>query len=207
MTTARRQALKAFDTTATITDPRWFEWVYEQGFRLYVMHSTVWGTGLPWPRTQPQLRMAIDAGLKVAVYTRDPRHWRAGIQAVGRFRDHVQFFPLDVETDPGCRVTRDMVDGITAMGIRPVIYSGAGMWHEVMGGNVTEFADVPLWETHVTGAVTLENYAATLESPAPVPFGGWNTRRTPRIMVQQAFDVALGGVGVDLNSVDGAFLR
>jgi hypothetical protein len=66
---------------------------------------------------------------------------------------------------------------------------------------------VPLWDTNVTGAVSPDNWRPSLMVPAPVPYGGWNVLGNPRVMVQQAFNVTLNGVVVDLNSVAAGFLR
>jgi hypothetical protein len=181
--------------------------MYNQGFRLYVMHSTSWGTCDPWPNTQSQLKMALDAGLKIAVYTRDPRCWQGGINAAGPYVNDLQFFALDVETDPGVPVTRDMIDGVTAMGVRPVVYSGWGMWPGVMGAGNTDFSDVPLWDTDTKKIPRYSTWQADLLSPAPVQYGGWNTSTTMRKIIQQAFNVTIGGVVVDLNSVDARFLK
>jgi hypothetical protein len=200
-------AVKAFDTTATIHDPGWFVGMAKRGFRLYILHSTKWGTCTPWPNTPAQIKMALDAGLAVAVYTRDPRCWRSGIRAARPYVDQLQFFALDVETDPGVRVTRAMVDGVRKLGVRPVIYSGWGMWANVMGRGSSSFSDVPLWDTDTSSPPDISNWSPDLSSPTPVAYGGWNTRVTMRKGVQQAFEVKVDGVAVDLNSFDASFLR
>lgn len=200
-------SLPAFDTTATIADPAWFERMYQRGFRLYVMHSTSWGTCAPWPNTQSQLAAALAAGLKIAVYTRDPRCWQGGIQATGQYASQLQFFALDIETDPGIAVTRQMVDGVQAMGVRPVIYSGASMWPQIMRGAAADFADVPLWDSNVTGRLDPSSWTADLQSPAPIAYGGWNTPANPRVLMQHAFNAVYDGVTVDLDSVSASFLR
>ncbi len=200
-------AVKAFDTTATVDDPAWFARMYARGFRLYVMHSTAWGTCTPWPNTQTQLGLAVDAGLKIAVYTRDPRCWRQGIAAAGPYASRLEFFALDVETVPGVRVTQAMVDGVASMGVRPVIYSGAGMWPEIMGAGNTRFAGVPLWDTDTGRHMASLSSAPSLVSPAPVKYGGWNAASTMRKGVQQALEVSIGGIAVDVSSFDGGFLR
>jgi len=200
-------AVKAFDTTATVTDPAWFAQMRSRGFRLYVLHSTEWGTCTPWPNAPAQLKMALDAGLKVAVYTRDPRCWRQGIEAAGPYVSRLQFFALDVETDPGVRVTHAMVDGVRSMGVPPVIYSGSGMWPGIMGQDDTRFANVPLWDTQTGKRPTPAGWRANLFSPAPVRYGGWNTRSSMRVGVQQAFEVSIDGVSVDLSSFASGFLR
>jgi hypothetical protein len=200
-------SVAAFDTTATINGTAFFQWMYAQGFRLYVMHSTAWGTCTPWPQTQTQLKNALAAGLKVAVYTRDPTCWQGGIEAAGPYIPQLQFFAIDIETDPGISAAQAMVAGVESLGVRPVIYSGSSMWSEVQGFDDTSFSSVPLWDTNVTGKVNPNTWTPDVTLPSPVRYGGWNTPTNPRVMVQQAFNVTLDGVVVDLSSVDAAFLR
>ncbi|MCX2747023.1 hypothetical protein OOZ51_04240 [Arthrobacter sp. MI7-26] len=197
-------SVKVLDTTAAITDPAWFRQAYAEGFRLYVMHSTVWGTCTPWQQTQVQLKMALDAGLKIAVYTRDASCWEGGIKAAGPYMSQLQFFALDVE--PGSSpVTRAMVDGVRSLGVRPVIYSGSGMWPGLMN-NSTAFADVPLWDTNASN-INYASWTANYLAPAPVQYGGWNTARTMRVGIQQKFEHTLNGINVDLNSFSASFLK
>jgi hypothetical protein len=204
-------SVKVLDSANTINDPAWFTKAYAAGFRLYVMHSTAWGTCTPWYNTMHQLQMALDAGLKIAVYTRDPNCWQGGIDAAFDpisgvdLRPKLQFFALDVETG-GPVVTRAMVDGVKAKGVRPVIYTGSGMWPQ-MTNNSTAFADVPLWDTNARRSVNYNRWIADYLSPTPVAYGGWNTPTTMRVGVQQKFNQSLNGVVIDLNSFDAAFLR
>ncbi|MCX2750189.1 hypothetical protein OOZ51_20610 [Arthrobacter sp. MI7-26] len=197
-------SVKVLDSANTITDPAWFTKAYNAGFRLYVMHSTAWGTCNPWSGTQAQLKMALDAGLKIAVYTRDPNCWQGGITAAGPYQAQLQFFALDIETG-GTPVTRDMVNGVKNMGVRPVIYTGSRMWPQMMN-NSTDFADVPLWDTDVK-AVNYSHWTANYLSPTPVSYGGWNTPANMRVGVQQKFNQSLNGVVVDLDSFDATFLQ
>ena len=197
-------SVKVLDTTAAITDPNWFRQAYAEGFRLYVMHSTVWGTCTPWQQTQAQLKMALDAGLKIAVYTRDASCWENGIKAAGPYMSQLQFFALDIEPG-GSLVTRAMVDGVRSLGVRPVIYSGSGMWPGLMG-NSTAFSDVPLWDTD-TSTLNYASWTANYLAPAPAQYGGWNTAGTMRVGIQQKFEHTLNGVNVDLNSFDASFLK
>jgi hypothetical protein len=200
-------AVKAFDTTATVADPAWFEGMYARGFRLYVLHSTRWGTCVPWEHAADQIEMALDAGLKVAVYTRDPRCWRSGIEATRPYVKQLQFFALDIEDDPGVPVSQAMIDGVAAMGVRPVIYSGSQMWPRVMGSRTARFGAVPLWDTDVRRPPSSTGWRPRLVSPPPVPYGGWNSSTTMRKGVQQAFEVSVDGIRVDLDSFDAGFLR
>lgn len=197
-------SVKVLDTTAAITDPNWFRQAYAEGFRLYVMHSTAWGTCIPWQHTQAQLKMALDAGLKIAVYTRDASCWENGIKAAGPYMSELQFFALDVEPG-GSLVTRAMVDGVRSLGVRPVIYSGSGMWPGLMG-NSTAFSDVPLWDTD-TSNLNYAAWTADYLAPTPVEYGGWNTAGTMRVGIQQKFEHTLNGINVDLNSFDASFLK
>lgn len=199
-------SVKAIDSANTVTDPTWFKRVYKAGFRLYVMHSTAWDTCNPWENTESQLKMALDAGLKIAVYTRDPRCWKAGIEAAGPYVSQLQFFALDVEDEPGVPGTRAMVDGITASGVRPVIYTGFSMWPSIQKESGDAFKDVPLWDTN-TSQFAYENWKADYLSPLPVMYAGWNTSENMRIGVQQQFEYKLFDVYVDLNSFDSRFLN
>ena len=93
------------------------------------------------------------------------------------------------------------------MGVRPVIYAGSAMWPQVQGFDDRSFAHVPLWDTDVTGDVDPHTWSADITAPTPVAYGGWNEPGTSRVIVQQAFDVTIDGVLVDLDSVDATFLR
>lgn len=197
-------SVKVLDSANTINDPAWFTKAYAAGFRLYVMHSTVWGTCTPWYNTEAQLGMAVAAGMKIAVYTRDPNCVEGGITAAGKYQSQLQFFALDVETG-GPVVTRDMVNRVIGMHVRPVIYTGSGMWPQMMN-NSTAFSDVPLWDTN-TGNINYNRWIANYLSPTPVAYGGWNTPTTMRIGIQQKFNQRINGVVVDLNSFDASFLQ
>lgn len=199
-------AVKAIDTTATITDPSWFKSAYQAGIRLYVLHATEWGTCNPWPRAQTQLQMALAAGLKIGIYTRDPNCWSQGIQAAGPLKNKLQFFALDIETDPGIPVTRTMVDGIKQLSVRPIIYSGSGMWAGVQSSSTADFSDLPLWDASASD-FDVSRWQANILQPTPVAYGGWNVAGHMRVGVQQQFEYSLNGVAVDLNSFDASFLR
>jgi len=199
-------SVRAIDSANTITDPEWFQQVYRDGFRLYVMHSTAWGACTPWDHTQPQLKMALDAGLKIAVYTRDPNCWQAGIAATGPYQDQLQFFALDIETEPGIAATRAMVDGVAATGVRPVIYTGSGMWPTIQGATANRFADIPLWDAATT-SLNYSTWQANYQVPKPISYNGWNRAKTMRVGVQQQLEYTLHGIKVDFNSFDATFLK
>jgi hypothetical protein len=200
-------SLKAFDTAATITDPAWFSQMYADGFRLYSLNTTQWGTCNVWPEAERQIGLALAAGLKVAAYTRDPRCWQNGVLAAGQYKNQLQFFALDIETDPGIPVDQTMVNGVTGLGVRPIIYTGSGMWSGIMGGNVTTYSNLPLWDTDVRSNFDLATWTPNILQPTPQLYGGWNTPTTRRIMVQQAFEINAHGVLIDTDSLDASFLR
>jgi hypothetical protein len=204
-------SVKGFDSTAAILEQSWFDNRFREGFRLYVLHSTEWGGTAPWWRTEAQLGMALAAGLKIGAYTRDPTTWLAGIDACGQYKSRLQFFALDVETEgavpgqPGKPITQAMVDGIATRGYRPIIYSGSGMWSGVMGAT-TAFSVVPLWDTNTAAPPAVGSWVPDVETPTPVAYGGWNTAGNKRVIVQQAFNVEIDGITLDLNSVRASFL-
>jgi hypothetical protein len=197
---------RAIDSANTITNPYWFKQAYDEGFRLYILHATNWGTCDEWYMTKPQLKMALEAGLAIAIYTRNPECWKEGILAAGPYVSDLQFFALDIESDPGKPVTREMIDGIKKLNVRPVIYTGSGMWNGIQAGNTEDFSDVPLWDTDTT-AFDYKTWDADYLSPTPVAYGGWNTPTTMRIGVQQQFEFNLNGIHVDLNSFKADFLK
>ena len=172
----------------------WYRDAYADGFRLAVLSTNIWGQDTPWPPAPAQLGRALDAGLKIAAYTRNPRWWRTGIEACGPHIGALQFFCLDVEINPGVPVTRAMVDGVRSMGVRPVIYSSRNMWPIVMRGDDTSFADVPLWD-------------ADHDQSGPVPYGGWNTPENMRVGVQHTEETSFNGVNINISDFSAGFLQ
>lgn len=199
------ESVKAISSASTITDPEWFKQAYAEGFRLYVMHSTAWGTCTPWYNAQAQLGMALEAGLKIAVYTHDPNCWQGGLLATGPYRDYLQFFALYIESDPGVAATREMVDGVKAMGVRPIIHTGSEAWNNIQGATENDFSDVPLWDTS-TSSFDYATWQANYLAPTPVSYGGWNTPTTMRVGVKQQREYSFNGVDVSLSSFDTSFL-
>lgn len=203
---ARSTSLKAFDSANTIADPKWFKEAYNEGFRLYILNTVYWGTCNPWPPAQEQIKSALAAGLKVAAYTRDPQCWQNGILASGNYQSELQFFALDIEKDPGVPLTKAMIEGVRAMGVRPVVYSGAHMWGKLMGEGNDEFSDLPLWDTNES-QFDYSVWEADYLQPWPIAYGGWNSADNMRIGIQQQFEYTLNGINIDLNSFNSEFLR
>jgi hypothetical protein len=198
-------SIKAFDSANSVNDPAWFGQAYAAGFRLYILNTVLWDTCNPWPPAQSQIKDALAVGLKVAAYTRNPECWENGILATGPYQNKLQFFALDIESDPGIPVTKAMVDGVKAMNVRPVIYSGAQMWDKLQGSTSEDFSDLPLWDTNPSD-FEYSTWQANYLSPAPLMFGGWNTAANRRIGVQQQLEYTLNAINIDLNSFNPSFL-
>ena len=150
------------------------------------------------------MKMALDAGLMIAAYSRDPFLWQMAIEACAPHVDQLQFFAFDIE-DPDSKLTQEMVDGVRATGVRPLVYSAAWCWSDVMGGDVTAFSNLPLWDAHTDPGWTPDS-PADVSRPTPVPFGGWNTPTNRRVGVQQAKEITFDGMVVDVNSFSSDFL-
>jgi hypothetical protein len=204
-TVQNRQAVLAVDSANIITDPEWFIKAHQDCVDLYIIHSTIWGTCTAWDRTQPQLKMALAAGMKIAAYTRDPTCWQGGLAATGPYQKDLAFFALDIETNPGIPATSQMVTGIQAAGVQPVIYTGADMWPSIEGSHANDFKTIPLWDTNATYQKP-QTLHANLSLPQAQVYGGWNMAGTMRIGIQQYFEYNLNGIAVDISSFDQSFV-
>lgn len=191
----RGDLVHAFDSGAYIGDPSWFAARRAEGYELYIPHALNWGTRDPWPELARQFDAALAAGMGIAAYVRPVEYWQAGLDACRDYRTRLRFWTLDVE-DAGHPITRDMVSGVQSLGVRPVIYTGWGMWGYVMGGS-TEFRDVSLWD--YSGPV--EGWPASIGGPNG--FGGW----TSRVGQQLRWDVQRDGIGIDDDVFDRAWLE
>lgn len=210
-------AVRAVDTDQENIPQAWFNARAAEGVNLFITAGTPWSTAgtetVNTPRTaiREQFRMALAAGLKIGLYTRNPDHYNAGLDAAGEYITQLQFFAVDVEPDPGRPVTQEQIDGILARGVRPIVYAGSGFWASVQGSNTTAFSQYPLWDTDARDTFDVAGWkanGANLVSPPPVAYGGWNgpNYSNLRVGVQQIFDYMLDGVKVDLNSFNADFL-
>lgn len=210
-------AVKALDSDQENIPEAWFAARAAEGVKLFVTAGTPWSVAgtetvnTPRVSIQEQFRFALKYGMKIALYTRDPDHYNTGLDAAGPYISALQFFAVDVEPDPGKPVTQAHIDGVTARGVRPVVYAGSGFWADIQGGNTTAFQQYPLWDTDARETFSYANWQANgadLLSPTPVAYGGWNRpgNENLRIGVQQLFDLMLDGVKVDLNSFRADFL-
>ena len=200
-------AVKAIDTTESAS-AKWFADAYDAGHRLYIPSTTDVdhgsGSKMPWGQASAQLRLALDTGMMVGAYSRDPSLWQIAIEACRPYVDRLQFFALDIE-DPGSRLTRDMINGVRSLGVRPLVYSGEHCWSDVMGGDVTAFSDLPLWDSSASRDWPIDS-PADMSEPRPLVFGGWNTPDNLRVGVQQGQELYFNGRKVDVSSFNAQFL-
>lgn len=194
---------RGFDTDfghSGVPNQGWFNRRHAEGYEwFWTTGHTYWGgEARVWEDGRLALNSALDAGLKVAAYGRPVGRWREALANFGSVGRHLEFYALDVEFEPdgrAHRVTREMVDGVRAMGVRPVIYTARHMWHEIMAGS-DEFGDVPLLDH----AGTVSGWPSELASPN---FGGWSKR----IGQQLRLNVLKDGITIDENVIDRSFLR
>lgn len=185
--------IQAVDTDSTITSQSWFTQAYASGVRLYIVDGISWGSNcVVWNRVQPQFKLALAAGLKIGLYSRNPQCWAQAIKGAGSYASQLQFFALDVEGAgdglPASKpITQAMINSIQALGIKPIIYSYQDAWQSVMKN--ANFASVPLWNSDQTSH--------------PGTFGGWAVNTA----VQYKFDANLNGVDVDLSYFNTNFLK
>ena len=179
--------VRGFSSDQRIPDLEWFQQAYASGYRVYVMDCQS-REGYPktftaFENTESQLTLARTAGLRIALTTKDPRWWSEAITAAGSEAAHLQFFALNATLNVNRRITAAMVDGITALGVRPMIFTGWGMYPQIMGKTHTQFFSTFLWDTQ---SITFR------------PYNGW----TSRVANQGQMDYNLNGVLVDLSDFD-----
>lgn len=150
----------------------WFRARLAAGFTGFLTtgHTSWAGVYEPWSGTQEALGKALEAGLWIGLYGRSVEYWNAAIDNAGSYKPNLKFYLLDVETeDVGTHVlTRAMVDGVRAKGVKPVIYSSSSMWNTIMSSSQA-FSDVPLLD--------YINYGSGWPTVLPTPnYGGWQER-------------------------------
>lgn len=180
-----RPGVAAFDTEANIPNRQWMVNAYNLGYRLFIMGGTN-GPTLNTPRAnlETYLGWALDAGLKIGIYTRDPAWYQTGLDACGIHKRDLLFFAFDVELDPGTPVLRSWVDDCAAQGVQPIIYAGRGTWPTIQGATANNFTDIPLWDAEANRIGDMGIWAPNLGAPLPVVFNGWNTASNFRVGIQ-----------------------
>lgn len=215
---------KAFDTCvgcSAAQDPSLatLQQIHADGYQLFAYDASTWGSGSTGvascqyiPDENRVFDRALQAGLKVGIYTRNPICWQTVINHLKTDTNwsKIQFFVLDVEPAsdglPGSTVTRAEVNGVVAAGIRPVVYSSYWMWQEQMGSS-TAFSDVPLWDAVDDGNVQPATFTPSLTAPAFTPYGGWSAATLRQDYNDATYGVTLDTVPADLDSVAASFLR
>lgn len=138
-----------------------------------------------------------------AILDKEIQAYLVAIQLVAK---NISFLALDVEAGEG--VTREHIDAVRSLGLRPVIYTSPAAWASIMG-NTSAFADVPLWEANYPRKFRdllgrWNGKWPTLEDKpwVPVTRGGWRTSPA----WQFASNVRLEGILCDLNVFEPHFL-
>lgn len=193
-------SIKAIDTNTATGNAQWYIDLYRSGVRLFIIDGSVWQSSCaPNPEVQRDFALALGAGLKVGMYTRNPNCWPQGLQAAGIYKSQLQFFAIDIEAasdglSASAPATQAMVDGITAQGVRPIMYTDDISWKQI-NKNSTAFSSLPLWEPNTT-TMNFTNWNADVNAVQFYPFGGW----TKLMGSQQKFDYYFEGIDVDLDS-------
>ena len=164
-----------------------------------------------------QIQDAYDAGIDYAVYTRNVNCLTAAIEGLSStLQAHLSFAVLDIEPDPSVQLTTSLVNGVTALGQTPVVYSYQAGWDAVMGSS-TAFSTLPLQDGVVPnwGAQFPAAYPAGFPSVVAMPyaFGGWSGYDA-QVEQQQCCTDIQGTAGtidnssdqIDLDSVNAAWL-
>lgn len=161
------------------------------GFRLFLTDPIRWssecsdnnctqpvGHCIISPPAVAQLQLALAQGIDYAVYTRNPHCLTAAIRGLTpELRAHLSFAVLDIENGPSVPLTSSLINGVTALGQTPVVYSFHRAWADIMHGS-TAFSGHPLQDGQVPdfSAQFPAAYPAGFPKlvPMPVPYGGWS---------------------------------
>jgi hypothetical protein len=204
--------MRALDTDFGNSGPQpqaWFDRAKAAGYEGFITTAhTYWGGNpQPWWATTMVLERALAAGMWIGAYGRPVTHWKQSLDNIApAVRAQLKFFALDVEPEPSgsIKVTRAMVDGVRGYGVRPVIYTGWGMWGNVMGTD-SSFSDVPLWDF----AGDRAGWPSTLWEAPIRAYGGWNASdATLRIgqQLRMQTEVLFEGVYVDEDTFSRSFI-
>ncbi|HSZ48157.1 MAG TPA: hypothetical protein VK823_22660 [Streptosporangiaceae bacterium] len=169
------------------------------------------------PAAVAQIEDAYHEGIDYAVYTRNVNCLASAIRGLPHtLQAHLSFAVLDIESGPGVPLTMSLVNGVTALGETPVVYSLHQDWPTVMGSS-TAFSTLPLQDGQVP------DFAAPFPAPYPTrfpvlvamphPYGGWSGFDA-KIQQQQCCTDLRGPAGtvggsadqVDLDSVNASWL-
>lgn len=160
-----------------------------------------------------QIQDAYNVGIDYAVYTRNPNCLTAAITGLdATLQAHLSFAVLDIETGPSVALTPALVNGVTALGQTPVIYSYQGAWDSIMN-NTDAYDQYALQD----GEVANWNLSFPAPYPAgfpeiasmPNPYGGWSGTAPEIEQVQANAEIGninTAGDGVDIDAVNASWL-
>jgi hypothetical protein len=188
----------------------WFDAARSEGYDGFVttLHTYWDSTPQPWLGSHLALERALTAGMWVAAYGRPVSRWQEALTHLPYdLRTRLKFFALDIEMEPGGVqpvMRQEYADGVASMGVRPIIYTGWGMWGEVMGPGNTQFSHLPLWDFSGDRL----DWPATIVEEQIVKFGGWNSDTTTRVgwQVQMQTAAMLNGVNIDRDVFSRSFI-
>lgn len=204
---------RALDTdfgNSGVQSQAWFDAARQDGYEGFITTLHTFWDGQPrhWDSSHIALERALAAGMWIGAYGRPVSYWRDALGPLpAEIRSQLKFFALDIEVEPGgvqFPMRREYADGVwSEFGVRPVIYSGWGMWGDVMQGS-TAFSDLPLWDF----AGDLFTWPTSLTDPALVAYGGWNVGDNIRVgrQVQMQSPAVQGGIVVDRDIFSRAFI-
>lgn len=187
----------------------WFDAARADGYEGFITTLYTCWNGEPKPYTSAAtaLERALTAGMWIGAYGRPVSYWQQSLSSIpAELRSRLKFFALDVEPEAGgtYQLQRSYVDGVrNQFGVRPMVYSGWGMWGDVMGA-ATSFSDVPLWD--FSGDQL--GWPVAISDPLLVTYGGWNTATNLRMgwQVQMQSPASFQGVGIDRDVFSRAFI-
>lgn len=205
---------RALDTdfgSSGVQSQAWFDAAKAEGYDGFVttLHTFWDARPAAWTPSHVALERALSAGMWVAAYGRPVSRWREALSHVpAELREQLRFFALDVELEPGGQhhpMKAEYADGVAnVFGVRPVIYTGWGMWGDVMGYENSSFGDIPLWDF----SGDRFHWPATLLEEGLVPFGGWNGPGNHRVgwQIQMQSPAQVHGVWADRDLFSRAFI-
>jgi hypothetical protein len=228
-------AVRGFDAAGVstgsgdrFTEAQW-RTIRLDGFRLFLTDPIVWSsecsdgscdapvnTCTVDPAAVAQIQDAYRQRIDYAVYTRNVNCLARAIRGLPRIlQAHLSFAVLDIESSPGVPLTAALVNGVTALGQTPVVYSIRQVWQTVMGGSAV-FRTLPLFDAQVPDFAAPFPAAYPAGFPGlvamPHPYGGWSGFDA-RIEQQQCCTDLRGPAGtiggsadqVDLDSVNASW--
>jgi hypothetical protein len=204
--------------------------IRRNGFRLFLTDPVVWSsecsngscdapvnTCTVDPAAVAQIQDAYRQRIDYAIYTRNVNCLAGAIRGLpSTLQQHLSFAVLDIESGPGVPLTAALVNGVTALGQTPVVYSLNQGWQTVMGGSAA-FRTLPLLDAQVPDFAAPFPAAYPAGFPAlvamPHSYGGWSGFDA-RIEQQQCCTDLRGAAGtiggsadqVDLDSVNASWL-